>query len=313
MAAACCLCSSGIAAQEYPTRPIRIVVPATPGGATDILARTLALRFAQAWSQQVVVDNRAGGGGIVGSEIVARAAPDGYTLLMIFTSHVINPGLYPKIPYDAVKDFAPVSMVASVPNVLVVHPALPVKSAAEYIALAKAQPGKISYASSGSGSSTHLAGVLFGTMAGVELVHVPYRGAAPAQTDLIGGQVSSMFANMQSSMPHVRSGRLRALALTAKKRSPAAPDLPTLDETVLPGYEATAWFALLAPAATPPAVIAKLNREVVRSLQLPEVRERLASQGADAQPGSPQELAAYIKSELVKWSKVVKESGARAD
>jgi tripartite-type tricarboxylate transporter receptor subunit TctC len=300
-------------AQGYPVKPIRIVVPAPPGGGTDILSRTLAQKLGERLGQQVIVDNRPGASGMIGTDVVAKAAPDGYTLLMAYTSHVINPGLQPKIPYDTLNDFAPVSMVGVIPSVLVLHPSVPVRSVKELIALAKAKPGALNYASAGSGSATHLSGVLFGSMAGVNIVHVPYKGGAPALNDVLGGHVSFMFANLAPTVPHLKSGRLRALAVTSAKRTSAMPELPTMAEAGLRGYEATAWFALLAPAKTPAAVIGKLNAEAVSILQLPDVKERLASQGADTMPGSPAELDRYIRAEIPKWTKVIRESGARAE
>jgi tripartite-type tricarboxylate transporter receptor subunit TctC len=312
-AAALTAAAAAAQAQNYPARPVRLVVPAPPGGGTDILARTLAQKLAERLDQPFVVDNRAGGGGIIGSDVVAKAAADGYTLLMAFTSHVTNPSLQAKLPYDTLNDFAPVSMVAVVPSVLVLHPTVPAKSVRELIALARARPGTLNYASAGSGSATHLSAVLFSTMAGVTMVHVPYKGGGPALADLLGGQVSLMFGNMASTLPHIQSGRLRALAVTSAKRTPAAPELPTMAEAGLPGYEATAWFALLAPARTPAAVVKRLNAEVVAILQLPDVRQRLAGQGADVTPSTPAELDRYIRSELAKWATVIKASGARAE
>lgn len=270
-----------IEAQPFPTRAIRIIVPATPGGGTDILARTVAQKLSAAWGQQVVVDNRAGGGGMIGSEMVAKAAPDGYTLLMAYMAHVTNPSLYAKMPYDTVNDFAPISLVAVVSSVLAVHPSLPVKSTAELIALAKAHPAELAYSSAGNGSASHLSTALFCSLAGLKMVHVPYRGMAPALNDLIAGHVALTIGVITPTLPHVRSGRLRGLAVTSTQRSEIAPELPTIAEAALPGYSASAWFGMLAPARTPDAVINRLNAEIVRVLQLADVKERLAAQGAD--------------------------------
>jgi tripartite-type tricarboxylate transporter receptor subunit TctC len=301
-------------AQGYPAKPIRIVVPFTPGGTTDVLARAIGQKLTASWTQPVVVDNRPGAAGNIGSEVVAKAAPDGYTLLMgTVSTHGINPGLYSKLPYDPVKDFAPVTLVAKVPNILVLHPSVPASSVTELIAHAKAKPGQLNFASSGNGTSIHLSGELFKTMAGVQMTHVPYKGSAPALTDLLGGQVSLMFDNMPTALPHVKAGRLKALAVTSAKRSPAIPQLPTMAEAGLPGFEATSWFGVLAPAATPKEIVGKLNGEIVRILKTPEVRAQLSGQGAEPVGDTPEEFAAHIKAEMAKWAKVVKESGARID
>ena len=301
------------AAQTYPTRAVRFIVPAPPGGGADILARTLGQRLGEMWGQQFVVDNRAGAGGIIGTDLAAKALPDGHTIVMAYTSHAINPGLYPKLPYDSIKDFAPIALVAQIPNVLALHPTVAAKSVKELIALAKEKPGTLLYASAGSGTSTHLAGALFNSMARVNMVHVPYKGASPAFGDLVGGQVSLMFANMASSFPHVRAGKLRALAVTGKKRSIAAPDLPTIDEAALPGYEANAWFAVFAPRATPAGIVDKLNRAVAAIVDAPDVREKLIAQGVEPMTSTPAELGRFLSAEIVKWTRVVKESGARPD
>ena len=301
------------AAQTYPSRAVRFIVPAPPGGGADILARTLGQRLGETWGQQFVIDNRAGAGGIVGTELAANALPDGHTIVMVYTSHAINPGLHRKLPYDSLKDFAPVAMVAQIPNVLALHPSVPAKSVKELIALAREKPGTLLYASAGSGTSTHLAGALFNSMARLDMVHVPYKGATPAFTDLVGGQVSLMFANMASSFPHVRAGKLRALAVTGIKRSVAAPDLPTIDEAALPGYEANAWFAVLAPRGVSVAIAEKLNRAIVGILEASDVRERLLAQGVEPMTSSPEELSRFLAAQTVKWTRVVKESGARAD
>ena len=306
--------ASGAWAQSYPTKPIRLVVPFPPGGATDILARAVAVKLTDTWGQPVVVDNRPGAGGNIGSELVAKAAPDGYTLEMgTVGTHAINASLYAKMPYDHVKDFAPVILVAGVPNVLVVNPSLPVNSVQELIAYAKANPGKLNFASSGSGTSIHLSGELFKVMAGVQMTHIPYKGSAPALQDLIGGQVQLMFDNLPPSLPQIKAGKLRALAVTSATRSPALPDTPTIAESGLPGYEASSWFGVLAPAGTPPAIIAKLNAEIGAWLATPEAKEKMLALGANAAGGTPEDFAKHIAAETAKWQKVVKESGAKVD
>jgi len=301
-------------AQGYPAKPIRIVVPFPPGGATDILARAVAQKLTDAWGQAVVVDNRPGAGGNIGSEIVAKAAPDGYTLEMgTVGTHAINASLYAKMPYDHVKDFAPVILVAGVPNVLVVNPSLPVSSVQELIAYAKANPGKLNFASSGNGTSIHLAGELFKVMAGVQMTHIPYKGSAPALQDLIGGQVQLMFDNLPPSLPHIKAGKLRALAVTSATRSSALPDTPTIAESGLPGFEASSWFGVLAPAGTPPAIIARLNAEIGAWLASAEAKEKMLALGANIGGGSPEDFARHIAAETAKWQKVVKASGAKVD
>ena len=298
----------------YPSKPIRIVVPFPAGGTTDILARAVAQKITEAWGQSVVVDNRPGAGGNIGAELVAKSAPDGYTLLMgTVGTHAINTSLYAKMPFDHVKDFTPVVLVAGVPNVLVVHPSVPAKSVAELVAYAKANPGKLNFASSGSGTSIHLSGELFKTSAGVQMTHVPYKGSAPALTDLMGGQVQLMFDNLPSALPHIKAGKLRALAVTSTVRAPTLPDVPTIAESGFPGFEASSWFGLLAPAGTKPEVVAKLNAEVRKWLETPEAREKLASQGANAAGGTPEDFARHIAAETAKWARVVKESGAKVD
>jgi tripartite-type tricarboxylate transporter receptor subunit TctC len=303
-----------VSAQTYPTHSIRLVVPFPAGGTTDILARAVAQRLTETLGQSVVVDNRAGAGGNIGSDIVAKSTPDGYTLVMgTVGTHAINPSLYTHMPYDHVKDFAPVVLVAGVPNVLEVNPSVPVHTVADLIKLAKEKPGTINFASSGSGTSIHLSGELFKTMAGVEMTHVPYKGSAPAITDLIGGQVQVMFDNLPSSLPQIKAGKLRAIAVTSMKRAPALPDVPTINESGLPGFEASSWFGILAPAGTPPAVIARINSDVNKWLQSPDAREKLLAQGAEAAGGTPDQFAAHIRVETDKWAKVVKASGAKAD
>jgi tripartite-type tricarboxylate transporter receptor subunit TctC len=299
---------------SYPNKPIRIVVPFPPGGATDILARAAGQRLQEAFGQPVVIDNRPGAGGNIGAELVAKAPPDGYTFLMgTVGTHAINASLYAKMPYDHVKDFVPVVLVAGVPNVLVVHPSVPANSVQELIAYAKANPGKLNFASSGSGTSIHLSGELFKVLTGVQMQHVPYKGSAPAVADLIGGQVQLMFDNLPSALPQIKGGKLKALAVTSATRAPALPDVPTVAEAGVPGFEASSWFGLLAPAGTPPDIVAKINGEVAKWLATPEAREKLAAQGANAAGGTPADFAKHIATETTKWAKVVKESGAKAE
>ena len=306
--------AAGAQTADYPTKPIRLVVPFPPGGATDLIARAVAQKLGETWGQSVVVDNRPGAGGNIGTELVARSAPDGYTLEMgTVGTHAINASLYAKLPYDHVKDFAPVILVAGVPNVLVVNPAVPVSSVQELIAYAKANPGKLNFASSGSGTSIHLSGELFKVMTGVQITHIPYKGSAPALQDLLGGQVQMMFDNLPPSLPQIKAGRLRALAVTSATRAPALPDVPTIAESGLPGFEASSWFGILAPAGTPPAIIAKINGEVAKWLTTPEGKEKLAAIGANAGGGSPDDFARHIQAETAKWAKVVKASGAKVD
>jgi tripartite-type tricarboxylate transporter receptor subunit TctC len=308
------LVAAWASAQTYPAKPIRIVVPFPPGGATDILARDVAQKLSEAWGQQVIVDNRPGAGGNIGSELVAHSAPDGYTLEMgTVGTHAINASLYARMPYDHVKDFAPVILVAGVPNVLVVNPAVPANSVAELIAYAKANPGKLNFASSGNGTSIHLSGELFKVMAGVQMTHIPYKGSAPAMQDLLGGQVQLMFDNLPPSLPQIKAGKVRALAVTSLTRAPALPDVPTVAEAGLPGFEASSWFGILAPAGTPPAIVARLNAEIAKWLATPEAKEKLSKQGANAAGGTPEDFAKHIAAETAKWAKVVKDSGAKID
>ncbi len=298
----------------YPSKPIRLVVPFPAGGTTDIIARAVSQRLTETLGQAVVVDNRPGAGGNIGAELVAKSPPDGYTLLMgTVGTHAINPGLYAKMPYDHVRDFAPVILVAGVPNVLVVPAALPVNSVQELIAYAKANPGKLNFASSGSGTSIHLSGELFKTMSGVDIAHVPYKGSAPALQDLVGGQVQLMFDNLPSSLALIKGGKLKALAVTSAQRSAALPDVPTMIESGLPGFEASSWFGILAPAGTPKDAIAKLSGEVAKWLATPDAKEKMAAQGAIPAGLMPDEFTRHIAAETVKWQKVVKDSGAKVD
>lgn len=299
--------------QNYPARPIRIVVPQSPGGTTDLTARFIAPQLADRLGQSVVVDNRPGAGSIVGTDLVAKATPDGHTLLVVASSFSINPSIYEKLPFDPVRDFAPVTMLSSYPNILVVHPSVPASSVKELIALAKAKPGTLNYASGGTGTGTHLSAELFKTTAGISAVHVPYKGGGPANNAVVAGEVQYMFATIASVLPIVKAGRLRALAVTSARRSPAAPDLPSMAEAGLAGYDERTWNGLLAPARTPPAIVNKLSAEVAALLKSPETRERLAAQGAEPGGNRPAQFAAIIKSEIAKWAKVVREAGIKHD
>jgi len=314
LCAATLIAGSGVVmAQEYPAKAIRVVVPFPPGGGTDYMGRVVMQKVGESLGTTVVIDNRGGAGSSIGTEIVARSPADGYTVLIISGAHAINPSIYAKLPYDSVRDFAPVTMFASGPALLVVHPTVPAKSVKELIALARARPGQLNYASAGIGTPPHLSGELFKTMAGIDMVHVPYKGNGPAYTDLIGGQVTVMFPNVSTAMAHVRAGKLRALAVTTKNRTPSAPELPTISEAGVPGYDVSSWYGLLAPAGTPPAVVSKLQTEIAKVLRSPDVSKNLTSQGLDLVGNTPEEFSAIIRSEIVKWAKVAKASGAKAD
>jgi tripartite-type tricarboxylate transporter receptor subunit TctC len=310
LAAACCAAQPA----TFPSKPVRFVIGFTPGGPSDILARALGQKLAERWGQQVVIENRPGAGGNLAAEAVAKSAPDGYTWLLGNNSILAtNQSLYRKLPYDPVKDFAPVALVAVQPNILVVHPEVKATSVGDLIALAKQSPGKLNYASSGAGAAAHLAGELFKAMAGVDMVHVPYKGAQPALTDLIAGQVQLMFATSASVIPYMKAGRLRALAVTTAQRSPSVPELPTVSEAGLPGFEATTWHGVVVPAATPAPLVQRLNEELNSVLNEKDLRERLAGLGAEVVTGSPRDFADYIAREIPKWTKVVQDSGAKAD
>ncbi len=301
-------------AQAYPTKPVTIIVPFAAGGTTDILARIIGQALTAELGQSVVVDNRAGAGGNIGGQAAAKAAPDGHTLFMgTVGTHAINASLYKKMPFDPVKDFAPLTRVANVPNLLVANPAQPYKSVKDLIAYAKANPGKVNFGSSGNGSSIHLSGELFKSLAKVDMQHVPYKGSAPAVTDLLGNQIGIMFDNMPSAIQHVRSGSLVPLAVTTAKRSPELPNVPTIAEAGVPGYEATSWFGMFAPAGTPAPVLAKLNAAIVKVLAQPDVKKKINEQGAEVYSETPEQFTAFIQAESVKWGKVVKESGASLD
>jgi tripartite-type tricarboxylate transporter receptor subunit TctC len=300
--------------QIYPAKPIRMIVAYPPGGGTDIVGRVVAQKLGEALGQAVVVENRGGASGNIGTELVARAAPDGYTVLMgNVAPNAINVSLFKNLPFDPVADFAPVTLVASTPNILVVHPSTPARTVSEVIALAKAKPGTLNFASAGVGSSSHLAGELFRILAGAEIVHVPYKGAGPAMVDVLSGQVQLYFATMPAAMPHVKSGKLAAIAVTSAKRSPALPDAPTIAESGVPGYEASTWYGLLAPAHTPGAAVARLHQATVKILADAALREKLADQGFEPVGDSPGEFGAYIKSEIAKWGKVIRDAGIRPE
>jgi tripartite-type tricarboxylate transporter receptor subunit TctC len=299
--------------QAYPSKTIRVIVPASPGGAADILSRTIAQKLSDAWGQQVVVDNRTGAAGIIGAEAAAKAPNDGYTIMMGFAGVIaVNPSLYKTLPYDSVRDYAPVTLVALSPLMLVVHPSVPANSVSELIALAKANPGQLNFASTGGGSTQHLSAELFKSMADISMTHIPYKGSSLAYPGLLAGNVSLMFENMLSMLPNAKSGKVRALAVTGTKRSAAMPEVPTVAESV-PGFSAVGWYGVLAPAGTDAAIVNKLSAEINRILKLPEVNERLSSLGAEPTGSTPEEFAAHIRTEIAKWGKVVRDSGARID
>jgi tripartite-type tricarboxylate transporter receptor subunit TctC len=300
-------------AQNYPNKTIRMIVPFPAGGPTDIIARAVAQKLTDTMGQPVVIDNRGGSGGNIGTEIVAKATPDGYTLLMAIVSHAINPTLYSKLPYDPVKDFIPITKTGAATIILSAHPSVGARSIKDLIAIAKAKPGQLSFGSPGTGTPHHLAGELLKTMAGIDLIHVPYKGAAPAIADLLGGQVNTTVVSLPAALPHVRAGKIIALGITSATRSGVAPEVPTFAESGLGGYDLENWYGLMAPARTPKAIIDKLNHETVRTLQLPDVKERLNGQGFEIRTSTPDEFSAYLKTEIVKWAKIVKASGAKAD
>jgi len=304
------LCAPITAYAQFPAKPVRLIVPLAPGGGGDIISRMIAQKISEPLGYPVVVDNRPGGSTIIGTDIVARAAPDGYTLVMATSSHGINPSLR-KLPYDPVKDFTGVAFIASSPMLLVVHPSVPVKTVKELIALAKAKPGQLNYGSSGPASIVHLAGELFNVMASVKTVHVPYKGSGPAIIDLLGGQIEMMFSSPVATVPHVRAGRLRAIAMASAERSPALPELPTVIEAGLPGFTAGTYFLVLGPAGMPPAVVGRLNAEIIKAARLPDVTEKLTSQGALIVAGSGQQAMDHIRSEIARWAKVVKAAGIK--
>lgn len=305
---------SDATAQTYPTKPVRFVVPYPPGGATDILARMIGGKLSNSLGQQFLVDNRPGAGQKIGTGLVARSAPDGYTILLVSVTHSINPALDANLPYDSLKDFAPITLAAMSPNVVVVHPSVPAKSVKELIALAKSRPGELNMATSGNGSGGHLAGALFQSMAGVKMTTIPYKGGGPAYVDLIGGQVQVMFTSPNPTLSYAKAGKLRALAMTGAKRSPAAPELPTIAEAAgLPGYEASLWYGIMAPAGTPGPIVQLLHREITKALGSPDVRGPLAARGVEVIASTPEEFVKHIRSETEKWARVIKEANIRAN
>lgn len=306
------LAASSTAAQNYPDRPVRFIAGYPPGSASDNLARILAQKMTEAWGQQVIVDNRPGAAGNIAAETTAKAAPDGYTILLAATNHAIVSSLYRKLPFHPINDFVPVTRVSSAPAILVVHPSLPVKSVSDLIKLAKSKPGQLNYGSSGSGATPHLGMELLKTTAGIDIIHVPYKGIPPAMTDLLSGQIQVMFSTMAPAMPLIRAGRLRALAVSSPQRSPAAPDVPTMAETIF-GFEATSWQGVLAPAGTPPAIVSKINETIVSIIKIPDVHQRLIDGGYIPVGSTAAEFGAFIKSEITKWAKVVKAAGATLD
>ena len=305
--------ATNVNAQAFPSKPVKIIVPSTPGDGSDILARSIAQKLTERWGQSVIVENRPGAGGVVGTEVAAKSTADGYTVIMGNAgSHAINQALYPKLAYDVVRDFAPITLVASAPNVFVVNPSVPAKTVAEFIALAKKEPGKYSFASGGNGSSAHLNGEMLKSFAGIEMTHVPYKGSSPAITDVIAGQVQLMIGNLPPILPFIKSGKVRALGVTTTTRFAATPDVPPIWETVA-GYESLAWFGLFAPAATPKEIVTKWHDDVVAILALPDIRERVAQMGFDVVGNTPGAYAALVRSDIAKWQRVVKASGAKAD
>jgi len=313
LAAALVVSHPADAQQPYPSKPMRLVVPSAPGGGTDITARVMAPRLSEFLGQQVVVENRAGAGTMIGGEVVARAAPDGYTLLMGISTLAINPAMYKKVPYDALKDFAPITQTVSLPNILVVHPSLPAKTVKELVAFAKARPGQIQFASAGVGTNPHLAAELFLSMTGTRMLHVPYKGSGAGVIDVIAGHVPVMTPSILTGLPHAKAGRLRALGVTSSKRAGGAPEIPTIAEAGVPGYEAVQWFGILAPAGTPRPVIDRVHRESVRVLQSADVKDRLQADGADPVASTPEEFAGFLRSETAKWAKVVKAVGIQPE
>ena len=302
-----------VLAQDYPARPIRMIVPFPPSAGVDVLARLVAPVLSDRVGQNIVVDNRSGAGGTIGAELAAKSPADGYTLLMVTTSHAFSVSLYKKLPYDMVRDFSAVTLVAAAPNILVVNAALPAPTVKDFVALAKAKPRELNFASAGVGTSSHLAGELFRSMAKLELVHVPYKGSGGALVALLGGEVQAAFFSIPSTLPHMKSGKLRALGIGAVRRSDMLPELPTIAEAGVPGYDATTWYGVIAPARTPAPVIQKLNREIVLSLQHPDMRERLLAQGAEPRSSTPEAFAAYIKAEITKYARLAQQMGGKLE
>ena len=308
-----CACATPAAAQTYPSKPIRLLVGFPPGGGADIVARILMPELAESLQQQIVIDNRAGAGSAIASEIAAKAVADGYTLLLVSSAHAINAGLPRKLSYDALTDFAGVALVAAAPLVLVIYPGLPVKSVTELIELARAKPGQLNFGSSGSGGTSHLAGELLKSMAKINLTHVPYKGAPQALVDVISGQVQLLFPSLPTTLPQIKAGRVKALAVTSAKRATTLPEIPTVAESGVPGYEATNWYGMLAPAGTPQSIVQKLNGAVLRALRTADVNDALVRQGAEPLPSTPADFERYLKSEIAKWTTVIRQAGVRAD
>ena len=314
VAAATLVAPQPAAAQAYPTKPVRMVVPFPPGGSLDIAGRLIAQKLSEAWGQTVVVENKPGAGGNIGADLVAKSPPDGYTILLgALSTHAVNPSLYKTMPYDAAKDFAPITLIAVTPNVLVVNAASPVNNVKEFIAYAKANPGKLSFGSGSNGSAGHLAGELFKVETGTDAVHVPFKGGAPATQALLAGDTQFMFDNLANAMAQVKAGKLKALAVTTAKRSPLVPDLPTMAEAGLPGFDISTWYGFFAPAGTPPAIVAKWNADVTKILTSPDVRAKFVADGAEPSPNTPEQFAQMIAAELAKYAKLVKASGAKVD
>jgi tripartite-type tricarboxylate transporter receptor subunit TctC len=305
--------ASGAVAQGYPNKPVTIIAAFPPGGTVDLLSRALSQKLSESWKRPVLVENRPGASGIIGSQYVAKAAPDGYTLLVIPITHVTNASLYSKLPFDPIRDFTPISLLAKQPIMLVANESLPIKTVNDLITYARAHPGKLNCGSGGNGTSQHLACELFKSMAHVDIKHIPYKGNAGAMTDVIGGQIELLFDQMATAVPHVKGGRVTAIAVTSSARSPAMPNVPTIAESGVPGYEVEAWFGVVGPAGMPVDLVARIQAEFAKALAQPDVKERLSSQGLDLIGGSPSEFAALLNLELGKWAKVIKESGARLD
>ena len=313
MLACAALATPAFAQPAYPSKPVRIISIFAPGGGNDVICRLVAQQLTERLKQQVIVENRVGANGIVGTEAVARAAPDGYTFTLIPSGHTVNASMYKKLPFDSLKDFTPITLAGSGPLVLAVHPSLPLKNVRDLIALAKSRPGQLTYVSSGIGASGHLAGALFDTMTGTKMEHIPYKGMSLAVSDLMGGQVSMTFGTSLSVIPHVRTGRLRALAVTGAQRSPALPGLPTIAESGVLGYEAGLWYGFVGPARMPPEIVQRLNAEIVAILAQPDTREKLASQGLDARSSTPDEFARVLAADIVRWAEVVQKLGLQAE
>jgi len=311
--AALCSCALPLAAQTFPAKPVRIIVPFPAGGPSDLLTRMMAPRLTEIWGQQITVDNRPGAGTIIGTELGAKAAPDGYTITLVSTGHATNPGLHSKLPYDTLADFAPVTLGTTLPMVIVAHPSFAAHTFKEFIALAKTHPGEIGFATSGNGTTGHLGGELLKSVAHVNLIHIPYKGSAPAIADVLGGQVATTFDGLPAGLPHVQAGKLNALAVMSTERSPLLPNLVTIAESGYPGFSADSWFGFVVPAKTPPAIVKQLNADMVKVVKLPEIRDRLIAMGYRPIANTSEEFDAFIRAEITKWAKVIKDSGARLD